>query len=173
MLKIKQQAGNTILVSLMFLIALTILGLTIMQTTTTEERMSSNMADHYKAFESAESALKDAENDIMSSRINFDDNFDVSCTSALCATGFSPSPTSASWSSRSVQYGVFTGAPALSDVASQPSYSIEAIPTQGGPGNSLVKGFSNTAQNLVYKVKAIGYGASSTSPVILEGTFKK
>ncbi len=57
----KTQNGSALIVSLLFLIVLTMLGLVGMQTTTMEEKMAGNTRDQYLAFQSAESGLRDAE----------------------------------------------------------------------------------------------------------------
>ncbi|MEQ1557357.1 MAG: PilX N-terminal domain-containing pilus assembly protein [Methyloglobulus sp.] len=63
-LKLKQQRGVVLLVSLIMLLLLTIIGLTGVQTSGLEEKMAGNMRDRNLAFQAAEAALRDAEKDI-------------------------------------------------------------------------------------------------------------
>jgi type IV pilus assembly protein PilX len=59
-----RQKGAVLIVALLFLVILTILGLTAMQGTTMEERMSGNSRDINVALQAAEAALRDARRDI-------------------------------------------------------------------------------------------------------------
>jgi type IV pilus assembly protein PilX len=59
-----RQQGAVLIVALLFLVILTILGLTAMQGTTMEERMSGNSRDINVALQAAEAALRDARRDI-------------------------------------------------------------------------------------------------------------
>jgi type IV pilus assembly protein PilX len=60
----ERQHGAVLIVALLFLVILTILGLTAMSGTTMEERMSGNTRDLNVAFQAAEAALRDARRDI-------------------------------------------------------------------------------------------------------------
>ncbi len=57
----KNQQGAVLIVSMLILLILTILGITAMSTTTLEEKMTSNFKQRQIAFQSASSALRDAE----------------------------------------------------------------------------------------------------------------
>jgi type IV pilus assembly protein PilX len=74
MLRRKSQQGAALLISLILLLVLTFLGITSMQTTTLEERMTANQKDYYLAFEAAEYALDFAETElaVLFSTGNFD-----------------------------------------------------------------------------------------------------
>jgi type IV pilus assembly protein PilX len=60
----RQQRGVILIISLMFLVVLTMLALTTMGGITLEERMSGQYRDLNVAFQAAESGLRDAERDI-------------------------------------------------------------------------------------------------------------
>lgn len=55
------ERGAALIVALVILVALTLVGVTSMQTTTLQERMSGNVRDRNVAFQAAESALRNAE----------------------------------------------------------------------------------------------------------------
>ena len=55
------QSGVILVVALIFLLILTLLGMSTMRTTVLEEKMASNTRERGIAFQSAESALRDAE----------------------------------------------------------------------------------------------------------------
>lgn len=56
-----RQRGAVLFVALIFLLLLTMLGVSSMQTTVLEEKMASNTRERAIAFQAAESALRDAE----------------------------------------------------------------------------------------------------------------
>jgi type IV pilus assembly protein PilX len=58
----RRQRGVALFISLVLLLVLTIIGVSSVQTTTLETRMARNEHDTLLAFQSAESALRDAEN---------------------------------------------------------------------------------------------------------------
>lgn len=60
----RRQAGAVLVVALLFLLIITMLGVTSMQSTTSEERMSGNTRDWNNALQAAEAALRDAWYDI-------------------------------------------------------------------------------------------------------------
>lgn len=71
----KQQTGSVLLISLIFLVVLSVLGLTSVQTSILEERMAGNTRDKELAFQSAEATLRYAEkyiDDNIISTVNFD-----------------------------------------------------------------------------------------------------
>ncbi len=61
---LQRQRGAVLIVALLFLVILTILGLTAMSGTMMEERMSGNSRDINVALQAAEAALRDARRDI-------------------------------------------------------------------------------------------------------------
>ena len=63
-LRARRQTGAVLIVSLLFLVILTILGVTAMSGTTLEHRMAGNTRDHAIALQAAEAALRDAHRDI-------------------------------------------------------------------------------------------------------------
>lgn len=61
----KREGGAILIVTLLFLVILTMLGITAMTGTTMEERMAGNTRDSAIALQAAEAALRDARRDIM------------------------------------------------------------------------------------------------------------
>lgn len=60
----RSQRGAILVVALMFLVLLTIVGVSSISSTTLEEKMAGNARDQQIAFQAAESALRDAEIDL-------------------------------------------------------------------------------------------------------------
>ncbi len=159
---IKKQSGVVLVISMIMLLLLTLIGVTGTQVTTLEEKMAGNARDQNLAFQAAESALIDAENDIDNTvgalvpRINGSTGFDTNCTNGLClngtGAGFSSIWNDAAKVSNAVSFGTYTGASAIPGVALQPIYLIDAIT-------------SGTAR---YRITAIGYGGTQNAQRILE-----
>ncbi len=59
--RISRQRGAVLMISLIFLVLLTIIGVTAMQTTLLQERMAGNMRDLNLAFQATEAALRAGE----------------------------------------------------------------------------------------------------------------
>lgn len=57
----RQQRGAVLVVSLIFLVVLTLIGVAAMQSTVLEEKMAGNVKDRNLAFQVAESAVREAE----------------------------------------------------------------------------------------------------------------
>ena len=66
----RQQRGATLIVGLIFMVALTLLGVLAMKSTVLQERMAGGLRDRSLAFQSAEAALRDAKFDILALRAN-------------------------------------------------------------------------------------------------------
>jgi type IV pilus assembly protein PilX len=194
---ISEQRGATLAIVLIFLVLVTLIGVTAMTTTTLEEKMSGNLKEQNLAFQAAESALRDAKLDILglnvagaisptgrtppiSGETGFGDGTDTrpSCSSTgstlgLCATAGTSFAAAALDSTNilaqnftgapSVEYGTFTGAPALSDVAIQPRYIIEAV---------NVRPQGNTGKLIWYRITARGYGARLESQATIQEVFR-
>ncbi len=60
----RAQRGMALIISLLFLLVLTMLGMTSMQTTTMQERMAGNVRDRNVALQAAEAALRTAEEEL-------------------------------------------------------------------------------------------------------------
>ena len=60
----RRERGAVLIVALLFLVMLTLLGVTAMTGTTLEERMAGNARDNAVAFQAAEAALRDARRDL-------------------------------------------------------------------------------------------------------------
>ncbi|WP_153109020.1 pilus assembly PilX family protein [Propionivibrio limicola] len=83
-----QQSGFVLISAMLFLVVLTILVISLMRTSILEERMISNTRDWNVAFQAAESALRDAEREIIAGiRINGETGFVSGCSSSSDAKG--------------------------------------------------------------------------------------
>lgn len=64
--RVASQRGMALVLSLIFLAIVTILSVSSMQGALTQDRMASSQRDHTVAFQAAEAALRDAENQLQS-----------------------------------------------------------------------------------------------------------
>jgi len=174
---VTRERGASLVVALIFLIILTMLGLTTMRVATMEERMSGNSRDRSLAFQAAEAALRDAEMDIEDlkvdgsrknvNRISGMAGADANCTNGLCCnvgglTCIEPSsPVYISKSLKtapSVAFGQYTEAPPMSGLSLQPRYLIEPF----------IRDDTNH-----YRITARGYGVNPDTQVTLQEIYIK
>jgi type IV pilus assembly protein PilX len=176
------QSGAILIVGLIFLIVFTLLGITALQTTALEERMAGNMRDWTVAFQAAEAALRDAEADVLKSdRVQGATGFSDGCNSAAPYVGLClPSSGTPVWQSvdfsaatpQYVSYGAVTGAAALTGLAVQPKYIIEALPNQRGKSLVVSNNPIAPAGKYIYRITARGYGADAASQVTVQSVYK-
>ena len=91
----QKQLGATFVTGLIFLVVLTLLGVTAMKTASMEERMSGNLRDRNLALQTAEMALRYAEQHIRDNDPTTNTpnpilgvtGFDAACTAGLCYYG--------------------------------------------------------------------------------------
>jgi type IV pilus assembly protein PilX len=164
---ISRERGVSLVVALIFLIILTILGLTAMRVATMEERMSGNSRDRSLAFQAAEAALRDAELDIETTGRVSMTKADATCTNGLCCnvSGLiciepaTPVYDSMSLSAApSVKYGKYTGALSIGGLPIQPRYLIEPFMPDG-------KNY--------YRITVRGYGVNADTQVTLQEIYNK
>ena len=164
---------------MIFLVILSVLGISAMQGSTLSSRIARNESDRNLAFQAAEAALHDAELDIKNlridnslclptvtgcraERINRGDNFVATCTLGLCDPTQISTPVwedTTKWASGggSVTYGTYTGAATLPIVVQQPRYLLE---------------YFQLGDATVYRITAVGYGANSTTQIMLQSAVK-
>ena len=168
-----RQSGVALFIALVLLLLLTIAGVSAVQTTTLEERMARNSHDSLIAFQSAESALRQAEV-WMAANLN--------STAAFSDTGTNGLWTTAAFADddRWLDANVWTGAQSVvvpinvPDVSAQPRYIVEWVATVEREENGAMLQSSYTAvfdRIEVFRVTARGVGGSANSQVLLQSTF--
>lgn len=178
-----RQSGAALISGLIFLVVLTMIGITSARMSTLEERMSGNMRDRSLAMQAAELALRDAERDIRNavpgSSRGITSVFPIGtpdCTGTaaandygVCNNGFAGYATPL-WISNpeywddgannSVEYGSFTGAAAIPGVSAQPRYILERF----------MKDFGGKVY--YYRITARAQGATANSSVWLQEIYR-
>ena len=179
-----RERGVTLVIALIFMVALTLLGVGMVKSTTSEERMGANTRDYDLAFAAAEAALRDAEVRISGvwvsptqplSPLNFPDTANLCGTNNTGTTSeiglcykitsqpiFTNTTFTLDDTGHAATLGVYTSTPTIQGVSTQPHYYIElvAVPAYGG-GASLN----------AYRITSKGYGARATTQVLLQEVY--
>ena len=178
LIPVGRQDGIALITTLIFLVMLTVIGVTAARMSLLEERMAGNSRDRDIALRAAEMALRDAERDILSGRnISGLTGFTATCVNGLCyngINGYATSPptgfTNPVWktpniltASPSVPYGQYTGATAIPGVSAQPRYLIEGVrKTPAGGGETFY-----------YQITVRAQGRNANTVVWLQELFAK
>lgn len=149
----KRQSGTALIIALIFLLLMTLLGTSSMRTSTMQERMAGNMRDWNLGFQSAEAALREAEEWLLDTDVlpEFNDAngyYQVNSPDRPSWTGTVASPGNG--------YLVYPGY--VDGVAEQPSYYIERLSSIKPAGTSTEIG---PMEDIFYfRVTAVGYGGA-------------
>ena len=170
------QNGSALIIGLIFLVTLTVLGVTAMQATTLEEKMAGNQRDRSVAFQAAETALRDGESFLSTTTPAFASD----CSGGLCTTTSSsiPNVTTYAWNDgKYFAYGVnpspaagLIPRPQIPNVSQQPRYyivdlGVNTVPLSGcPPPAAAARGF---------RIIARGWGQSINTQVTLETIFAR
>jgi type IV pilus assembly protein PilX len=177
-----RQSGAALITGLIFLVVLTMIGITAARMSTLEERMSGNMRDRSIAMQVAERALRDAEQDISgpaagstrSPPISGVSNFVAACTAGLCYNGANGNANGVDWTltpvwtlvsmtaAPSIAYGANTPATNIAGLSAQPRYLVEGI-RKTPPGGSL---------EFYYRITVRAQGVNPNTVVWLQEVFK-
>ena len=184
----RRQEGAILVIALLFLVLLTIIGVSSISGVTLEEKMASNLREQNVAFQAAESALRDAEIDLesgiggtgnrdpMTVAANFASDCTTAFTNGVCRQPAAPPGTwqteivtVSSWNwtdtNKTVAYGRFTGAAALTGVFRQPRYVIEYLQEKDDS--------STTPITRYFRISARGWGADQNSSVTLQTVYRQ
>ena len=170
----KAQGGAALLVALIFLVVLTIIGIGVVGTTTTEEKLARNFRDVDIAFAAGEAGLRDAEiriNGYWSNPANPVDPFAFGpdCPNGLCIdVPDLKQPVSEHFSLTDVPSAELgtgtTGTTHIAQVSAQPRYLIESV-----RANILGEDYSKKPR--ACRITATGFGRLSAQ-VLLQETFR-
>lgn len=164
----QRQKGATLAVALILLLVSTLIGVSSIQVTSMQEKMSSNTQDMVTAFEAAESALIAGEQWILS--LSAHPVPIVKCQSFPCVQqqstdAFPQDKNDAWWTSNSASYSG-----SLGNVSTAPRYYIEFlefVPDSPAIGSAVIGGV------YYYRVTARGTGNTSSATSILQTTFAR
>ena len=161
-----RESGVALVTSLIFMIVLTLLGITAMQTTTLEEKMAGNVRDINLAFQAGEAALREGEHLLQAAVLPTFDGTDGLHQPA----DFAQPPLWQQddiWNNAAAVYSE-----SLADVAEPPRYIVEELPAIPDSGGSLAAD-KPLPDVQVYRVSARGVGGTPSTVVILQTTYKR
>lgn len=174
-----RQKGMVLILVLSLLLALTILGVSSMSTSTLETRMANNFQDRNAAFQAAEAALREGERLVETS--NYDGSqFDNQCTNGLCecvklTCNYDADSTLTFWeqdtvwntSTKHMTYQTIS----LDELASPAKYIIEHMGNVCPESNpSCVVAATDPR---MFRITAVGYGTTAAAKVMLQSTYLK
>lgn len=168
-----RQRGAVLFISLIFLLALTLLGVMMARSQTTEERMAQNDANHDMAVESAGTALRFAESNIAAGNYTAGIQSNGSGLYQMSQTAGSIY-TSTIWNNAGavVEY---TG-PALASVSAPAEFIVEELPyavTLPGSGNLAggSTGIGSQQTATAYQITAHASGGDLTGNATLRSIY--
>lgn len=159
--------GATLAVSLLLLFVITLLGVSTMQSTHMQEKMTANLQDKERSFMAAESALRAGETWLLS--LQTQPPVTATCINYPCVQDkyvdvVFETQTEAWWQTRSAAY-----TSSLEDVATAPRFIVEYL--QFIPDTPIVgSNQQNVAGVHYYQVTARGTGADNTAVTVLQTT---
>lgn len=174
-----RQQGVALIMAMVFLMILTIIGVTVMSTTSLQEKMAGNVQDKHSAFQAAESALRAAEAVI--------EGWLAKPTDFVANTNGHYMPQTGGtmpwWESVDWTPGVGEAlaiAETIDGVSTQPTYIIEdlgQLPASGGGISSIVTGFAPPAATSgdasMYRITARGIGRTDTAVAVVQSVYRK
>lgn len=142
----RRQAGVSLVVVLVLLVVMSVLGIAILRSSAMQERMSANLRDRSLAFQTAEAALRQAQDDVLggdpdagnpdATWDNWQPTADSCSERGICATGEGPS---------------WQAGPTLGSAPSTPSeYWIEdlgTVPGEADPDNNCLVHLREASSN--------------------------
>lgn len=166
------QRGSALAIGLIFLVILTLLGLTASSGAIHQELMTRNVRDSQLALQAAEAALRGAETWLREQTApepaNYAEIYDI----GYCNTGNSDCANqNESWwlsDANTIEFGVLSGVDAVRDVKTQPRYVIELY----GRGNSGGISSSQQQEILFYRITARGTGMNDNTVRMVRSIYR-
>ncbi|MBZ2189421.1 hypothetical protein K8B33_09960 [Alcanivorax sp. JB21] len=162
-----RQRGMALVMSLVLLLAMTLLVLAAAQSTVLQERMAGGLQDQLRAFEAAESALREAE-ELLSGPVAPTFNN----TNGLYLYDADQRPDWRRRNAGAASTGAIEYSGDIDGVLIRPQYFLEEMPPLQMPGSSLEAGVPDMELQL-YTITVRGFGASPQTQVVLESTFRR
>ncbi|WP_413436833.1 PilX N-terminal domain-containing pilus assembly protein [Sulfuriferula sp. GW1] len=158
------QQGATLIVALIFLVVLTLLGIAAAQNSSLEERMASNTRSRDIAFQAAQAALNHVEQNLSAGQnirtLNFAGGSPgLFVYNAATANDANYWGSTYAWSTATARQPTVV----LSQVASQPLYVVEQMPSEFNAVTGKTTEF--------YRATARGVGKDPSAVVILQAVY--
>lgn len=170
LMNIKQQQGAVLIMSLLMLFVLTLIGVSSINTTTMEEKMSGNTRNRMLAFQAAESALVEARRTITSFAGSVESTANTSGSAGYYKTGYGPTVKDAldkTWwtANNKIQ------ASANGDVKSKSQYVIEYIKRDTQLSDLTIRNNNEQAPSpppSLFKITVRGTGLTDSAVVVIQ-----
>ncbi len=170
------QAGISLVVVLLFLLIMTVLGITAVRTSNLEEKMSGNERDREVAFEAAEATLRDAERDVQLN-ITAASPFANPCVNGLCTPPVAgvAAADSVNWMGAAPKvYGTGSGVGVYPvALARAPRYVIELMPDMPPPAGESLNQRSTISGGTPFRITATAWGRKQSTQVQLQVVYVK
>jgi type IV pilus assembly protein PilX len=175
----RRQQGFVLVMALVFLVLLTILGVSALNTTSLEEKMAGNTKDRNLAFQAAETALLAGERWIEAQlqKPNFPDNvhglYNVDTTSAVANWD------AITWTSNVVSYPCSPSVTSscgtgVGKISTQPKYIIEDLGEVPDSKTSLVVNTDYQSKGItMLRVTARGTGGTDAAVAMVQSTYSR
>ncbi|MEF9997226.1 MAG: pilus assembly protein [Burkholderiaceae bacterium] len=166
----RRQTGAALVVGLILLVVLTLLGVSAYLIASQQERMAGNTRDRIRAFEAAETALRDCESVL--ARTGGLPTFDGNGGMYTAPDVDQPQLfQTVDWSNDAA---VRVLAKPLADVARQPRCIVErVIDIEVRPDGGAVSGPQAMELATVYRTTATGYGIQLSSQAQVQSTYRR
>lgn len=149
-----RQSGAALVVSLIFLLLMTLLSTSTMRSATMQEKMAGNTRDYNLGFQSAEAALREAEEYLRTTAVlpDFDDtgaHYVVNSPNRPTWQDYPPGNGSGYIDYSTTVYGA----------AQRPRYYLERLTTARPPGTETETGTA-VDEIFYFRITAVGYGGA-------------
>ena len=177
----QRQRGLSLVTSLIFMLAILLIGVAALSVSTMQEKMIGNTKDQDLAMQAAEAGLRDAEA-YVSNNVNMTTTFSDDCSQGLCNPPSQQATPSGNpinlvvsdiWTNPNhhIVYGSSSGT-TFPLVSSQPMYVIEKLGSLGTPaGESSGIGLAPGSVGNAYRITVYATGARPETTVTLQSVF--
>ncbi|KFX71636.1 hypothetical protein TMS3_0106845 [Pseudomonas taeanensis MS-3] len=166
----RRQQGSTLIICLVFLLILTMIGISSIQSSTLQEQMAGSARDYNSAFQAAEYALREGEvylqQATLGSFTGSGGRYTICGDPASTAAGCVPP----SWRNKSSTGWVTQSG--VGNVNSQPQYILEKYPLIVDV-NAPLDADTVPPKIEMYRITARGYGVSENSMIVLQSAFRR
>ena len=149
-----RQTGTVLVVSLIFLLLMTLLSTSAMRGATMQERMAGNARDYNLGFQAAEAALREAEDYLRTTAVlpDFDDSgahYVVNSANRPTWQDYPPGDGS----------GYITYSADIAGTSQRPRFYLERLITARPPGTETETG-TGVDEIFYFRITAVGYGGA-------------
>jgi type IV pilus assembly protein PilX len=166
----RRQRGSTLIICLVFLLILTMIGISSIQNSTLQEQMAGSARDYNSAFQAAEFALRKGEEYLQQATLGAFTGSGGRYT--ICGDPASTAPECSPPDWRNKSSTGWVNQTGVANVDSQPQYIIEKYPLIVDV-NAPLDADTVPPKIDMYRITARGYGVSENSMIVLQSAFRR